>query len=131
MKKFVKIAIVTLLGVHFGDGTWANTLECEYTNWRGAETKSVAISWVGVGFLVDPSRGIVQVKVPGGYYEELKADVVRSANFDGYVIFRNEKTVTGEVYRIRYSFRVYKSGKCEGWLGQGRFMPLVGEGRIK
>jgi hypothetical protein len=109
----------------------AAPVECAYDTWRGATSKKIAITWVGIGFIADPARGIVQVRVPDGYYQEEKSTVVTQANFTGLVFYREEKASDGSLYRVRYSFRIYTSGKCEGRMDQSGFSALVASGKVK
>jgi hypothetical protein len=109
----------------------AAPVECAYDTWRGATSKNIAVTWVGLGFIADPARGIVQIRVPDGYYQEEKSTVVKQANFTGLVFYRDEKASDGSLYRVRYSFRIYNSGKCEGRMDQRGFSALVASGRVK
>ena len=112
-------------------GAFAAPVECVYDTWRGAQSSTIAISWVGIGFTADTARGVVQVRVPEGYYDAEKSEVVKQANFTGLVFYRKEKASDGSSPRVRYSFRLYTSGKCEGRMEQDGYTPVIGSGRIK
>ena len=109
----------------------ADPVECVYDSWRGAETNSVAESWVGIGFIADTAQGTVQVKLADGLYPEEQAQLVQQANFTGLVYYKSEKASDGSVFRLRYSFRIYTGGKCEGRMDQDGYAALVGSGRVK
>lgn len=112
-------------------GASAAPVECTYDAWRGAESNKIAISWVGVGFIADPARATIQVQLPDGSYPAEEAEVVKQANFTGFVLYRTARASDGSINRVRYSFRIYTSGKCEGRMDQSGFVALVGSGKVK
>lgn len=109
----------------------AEGVECVYDSWRGAQSNNIAISWIGIGFIADAKRGVTQVKLPDGFYAEETAKLVQAADFTGFVLYRNEPSSDGSTNRVRYSFRLYTSGKCEGRMDQDGYQPIIGAGRVK
>lgn len=112
-------------------GASAAPAECEFDSWRGGTTEDIVISWIGLGFTADASSGVVQIRVPGGYYEAQQAKIVRNERFTGFVYYTNERASDGSLYRHRYSFRIYRTGKCEARVDENGFVPLIATGRVK
>lgn len=124
-------AATVLLTTATATAATAESVECAYNSWRGTETDSDAIAWVGSGFLADTASAVIQVRVPDGFYDPEQAEVVNSDNFTGFVFYKTEQVDDGSTYRVRYSFRLYSSGKCEGRVDQEGYEPIVASGRVK
>jgi hypothetical protein len=133
MTKLKSIGIIALVASTFFIATdaMADTVVCDFTSWRGAQTEDISISWVGVGFEVDEDRSRLRVRERNGSSPWFAVNVRKTNRFTTYVRTVRESDSSGENYDNRYGFRVYDTGRCETLLEAPGYVPIFGQGRVR
>jgi uncharacterized protein (DUF1684 family) len=127
MRKFLSILFVAFLS-GYSTMAMSATVSCKFDSWRGADTNEIAISWVGLGFVADTNKAIVEIRFSDGSSTE-KVKVVRTDRFVGFVFYKDEEASDGTKHKNRYSYRLYNTGKCEGRVDEEGYQPVFATGR--
>ena len=129
IKSVLSAAALVVFGATSG---LAGQVTCEFTSWKGG-SKEVAQSWIGTGFGVRKEKSGAKVARFFGKKSTDWTDVrVKSAsNFTTYIFRQTSSAAAGHVVNNRFSFRVYESGKCQGYVEANGFRPIIAKGKVK
>ena len=131
MKNFSLLLRSGAFSLFIASNALASPIECNFTDWAGADTDDIVISWLGLGFIGDPEKASVQVRVDSGYYPIQKVKIISQSKFTGFVFHTNETASDGSTYQNSYNFRIYNSGKCEGRLEHAGYTPMTARGFLR
>lgn len=126
-----KLALSGAIAICMAGPALSAPVECNFDSWKGADSDDIVISWVGLGFIADASKGVVEVRVRDGYYPVQKAEVIKSERFTGFVYYIQQEASDGSTYRNRYSFRLYNTGRCEARIDKSGYYPLIATGNVE
>lgn len=96
------------------DLSLAGTFNCDFDQWSGGQSEEQVISWVGLGFVGDSEASTLRLKVDGGFTDPVAAKVTKRDRFTEFSLTQNNKNTRGETLTMRYIFRAFNNGKCEG-----------------
>lgn len=105
---------------------------CEFNTWEGGSAK-MAQSWIGTGFMVQQGKSGAEVaRRLGDKAEKWQTVRVKSASdFKTYIFQQTSSAAPGHLVNSRFSFRVYDSGKCQGYVETKGFHPIIARGKMK
>ena len=130
MRAAFLIATALAASLFFTESSLAQSFQCNFNSWRGADTEEIVISWIGWGFVADADRAEVRIRANDGYLPPRNAEIVVSKSFTGFVYYADEKASDGSMHRNRYSFRAYRTGRCEAGVEESGYNPLIATGRL-
>ncbi|MEM0978455.1 MAG: hypothetical protein AAGJ34_13045 [Pseudomonadota bacterium] len=89
----------------------------------------LAAGWLGTRFEIDMAKNTLRIGTYDGWYDPIEIDDVKSNNrFTAYIAYSIKRTVKDEIYRLRFSYRVYEDGRARAEMSQPRYVTLTGHG---
>ena len=110
----------------------ARIVTCDFDRWAGGKTEEASISWTGLKAELDHSKSTVRRVWSGGVENQwYSTEVRKTQDFTTYVFFRETEDVKGKKFRMRFSYRFYKRGRCEAHisLDDKQYMDMRASGR--
>lgn len=129
LKSFFATIVVAL---SVSQAASAETAECVFDKWRG-DKKAVVQNWVGTGFVREVKGDTVNLYPVYGD-TAFKADlygIKENQKFTTYSFNLHERPAPGYMQNVRFSYRLYNNGKCEGFLRSRGFVDLTASGKVK
>lgn len=109
----------------------AETFQCDFDQWKGGASEEITMSWVGMGFVADSKRSTISIKVDGGFSDPVAVKVTKQDRFTDFSFTQNDKTTRGDTLTMRYIFRVFINGKCEGRVTEAGYVgSFLASGRV-
>lgn len=127
---FGRYVLIFTVAISLSSVANAATVFCNFNHWSGGKTEEVTVSWVGTGAELNHSKSTLRRTWSGGRKGEWhQYEAKKTQDFTTYIDYRTTESDKGDEFRMRFSYRFFKNGRCEAHITLTGFSPMLASGR--